>query len=237
MQLPFSYKVRRSHRAKYVRIVVSAAKVEVVAPLLTAESVIKGFVYDKRNWIALTLNRLQSSGQGVTGLAPPRYCDGAEIPFQGAKHRMRIQPHGFKSTKITFDEEFTAFVPEIVKEDPHETIRSALIKWMKQRARLEAELTVRDHVALHQLQPRSIRIKTQKSRWGSCGINNDIHLNWVLMLAPRTVFEYVVVHELCHIRHRNHSSDFWRLVAEHLPDYRRQREWLKQNGAGLMLGL
>jgi len=57
------------------------------------------------------------------------------------------------------------------------------------------------------------------------------------MLAPPEIFEYVVVHELCHLRHRNHSPDFWRLVGEHLPDYHHQRVWLRENGASLMMGL
>jgi len=57
------------------------------------------------------------------------------------------------------------------------------------------------------------------------------------MLAPPSALEYVVVHELCHIKHKNHSKDFWLLVAEHFPDYQQQRRWLKQHGAGLMQGL
>jgi predicted metal-dependent hydrolase len=82
-----------------------------------------------------------------------------------------------------------------------------------------------------------LRIKTQKSRWGSCGPNNDINLNWLLMLAPAAALEYVVVHELCHIKHKNHSAAFWQLVAEHLPNYQQQRHWLKQHGARVMQGL
>ena len=85
--------------------------------------------------------------------------------------------------------------------------------------------------------PRSLKIKTQKSRWGSCGPNNDINMNWLLMLAPPEAMEYVVVHELCHIIHKNHSKDFWGLVAEHLPAYQQQRLWLKQQGVSLMKGL
>ncbi len=238
MQLPFSFQVRRSHRAKYARIVVSPTKIEVVAPLRMADSVIRQFVYDKRSWIAQTQNKLERRVQVAEGLAPPaRYSDGVEIPFQGGKHRLTVRTHGLKRVKIDFSDEFTAFVPTTADDDHHAAIRAALIKWMKQRAQTEAEQMVYEHATLHRLQPRSIRIKTQKSRWGSCGIHNDINLNWVLMLAPRAVFEYVVVHEICHIRHRNHSADFWRLVAEHLPDYRRQRAWLNYNGTGLMLGL
>jgi predicted metal-dependent hydrolase len=93
------------------------------------------------------------------------------------------------------------------------------------------------HSPKHQLYPRSLCIKTQKTRWGSCGPNNDINLNWLLMLAPPVVLEYVVVHELCHIQHKNHSKDFWLLVAKHMPDYLTHRRWLKANGASLMRGL
>ncbi|MDD5272957.1 MAG: M48 family metallopeptidase, partial [Methylovulum sp.] len=90
------------------------------------------------------------------------------------------------------------------------------------------------HGAKRQLLPRSVIIKTQKSRWGSCGIHNDININWLLIMAPPEVLEYVVVHELCHIQVRNHSAQFWALVAEHLPDYQSPRQWLKQQGGDLM---
>ena len=87
------------------------------------------------------------------------------------------------------------------------------------------------------LYPRFIKIKTQKSRWGSCGIHNDINLNWLLILAPPQVMEYVVIHELCHIKERNHSQKFWLLVKSHLADYQIQRNWLKKEGRRLMQGL
>jgi predicted metal-dependent hydrolase len=73
-----------------------------------------------------------------------------------------------------------------------------------------------------------------KTRWGSCGPRNDININWLLAFAPETVLEYVVVHELCHIRERNHSMAFWSLVAKHLSNYAQERRWLHAHGAGLM---
>jgi len=93
------------------------------------------------------------------------------------------------------------------------------------------------HGPKHQLFPKSIVIKSQKSRWGSCGIHNDIAINWHLALAPLEILEYVVVHEICHIQEKNHSKQFWALVAQHLPNYRSARLWLKQHGRTLMLGI
>jgi predicted metal-dependent hydrolase len=108
---------------------------------------------------------------------------------------------------------------------------------MKQRSKQHVEQLVRQHADKKQLFPQAVRIKTQKSRWGSCGIRNDININWLLIMAPPEVLEYVVVHELCHIRVRNHSIHFWALVGEHLPDYKRHRYWLKKHGNSLMKGL
>jgi hypothetical protein len=73
------------------------------------------------------------------------------------------------------------------------------------------------------------RIKDQKHVWGSCGIDRVVNLNWQLVFAPRTVLEYAVVHELCHLRHRNHDRSFWGLVGTILPDWEARKVWLDQN--------
>lgn len=75
-----------------------------------------------------------------------------------------------------------------------------------------------------------ITIRDQKSRWGSCSSNGTLSFNYRLMLAPPRVLDYVVVHELCHLTHMNHSADFWNMVASILPDYKEYRKWLKDNG-------
>ena len=75
-----------------------------------------------------------------------------------------------------------------------------------------------------------ITIRDQKTRWGSCSSNGTLSFNYRLMLAPPRVLDYVVVHELCHLTHMNHSTDFWNMVASILPDYKEYRKWLKDNG-------
>ena len=107
---------------------------------------------------------------------------------------------------------------------------------MKKQLLLEVTQRVKQHTAKHQLVPRTLNIKNQKSRWGSCGIHNDIQINALLIIAPPAVLEYVVVHELCHIQIRNHSPQFWALVADHLPDYKTPHHWLKKHGNRLMQG-
>jgi predicted metal-dependent hydrolase len=151
---------------------------------------------------------------------------------------MAIRTTKLKRIKIEFANEFIAHVPETMSTDDHsENIRLALINWIKKQATTQVEQLVAQHANKNRLYPRTLSIKTQKSRWGSCGIHNDIHINWLLLLAPIEVLEYVVVHELCHTQVKNHSSQFWALVAEHLPDYQQHRKWLKKHGGRLMMGL
>lgn len=81
--------------------------------------------------------------------------------------------------------------------------------------------------------PARVTIRNPRTRWGSASARGTISLHWCLAHAPREVAEYVVVHELCHLREMNHSPRFWALVAEHIPDHRRHRDWLAQHGGEL----
>ena len=81
----------------------------------------------------------------------------------------------------------------------------------------------------------SITIRDQKTRWGSCSGRGTLSFNWRLILAPPEILDYVVVHELCHLTHMNHSKEFWNLVGSVIPDYKTRRKWLKENGHTLRL--
>jgi predicted metal-dependent hydrolase len=82
---------------------------------------------------------------------------------------------------------------------------------------------------------RAVKVKDMKSQWGSCTKTGDIHFNWRIVMAPTSIVDYVVVHELCHREHRDHSRPFWRLLGRRLPDYRERKEWLRVKGALLIL--
>jgi len=80
-----------------------------------------------------------------------------------------------------------------------------------------------------------ITVRDQKTRWGSCSGRGTLSFNWRLILAPTEILDYVVVHELCHLTHMNHSKEFWKLVESVIPDYKIRRKWLKENGHTLRL--
>lgn len=234
--------IRRSRRSKRARIVVSAEKVEIVVPLRMPAKQIQQFIQSKQTWIESAKNKIQQYVTNIEIFAPESYRQGAMIPFQGAHYVLHIKSSKTQQIEIEFELSFIAYVPEqlsqsLTESELGEQIRQVLIAWMVRTAQMHATKYMEKYIRLYQLMPRSVSIKTQKSRWGSCGVHNDIYLNWLLVLAPVAVFEYVVVHELCHLQQRNHSTDFWILVAKHCPDYQQHRAWLKGYGASLMLGL
>ncbi|MCQ8103831.1 M48 family metallopeptidase [Methylomonas sp. SURF-2] len=237
-EAPISYQVRRSERASKTRIIVSADKIEVVAPLKTSEQRIHAFVATQRDWIRDAQKRVEQRAGQIKSLAPPAYVDGAPVPFQGRQIPLEIKPGKHKNPRVQFTgARFEVYLNQAGADNGSDSIKTALQTWMKQHTRQMALQLLEKHRSSHGLLPRSLRIKTQKSRWGSCGPHNDINLNWLLVLAPPVIMEYVVVHELCHIRHKNHSRDFWQLVSAHMPDYLEHRQWLKQHGGSLMRGL
>ncbi|WAR45375.1 M48 family metallopeptidase [Methylomonas rapida] len=236
---PLPYRLRRSERAKKTRIVVRANEVEVVAPLQVSECRIKAFVDAQQDWIRAALKRIHQRAGQVNSLAPAQYTDGVTVPYQGRQIPLTIKPTSAKTVRLQLlaEPQFLAYLPSMHRDNGSELIKRSLENWMKQQTRHHAMQLIAKHGQQHNLVPRNLRIKTLKSRWGSCGPQNDINLNWLLMLAPPVILEYVVVHELCHIKHKNHSKAFWQLVGEHMPDYLEHRHWLKQNGASLMQGL
>jgi len=233
------YTIRRSRRAKKTRIIVTAEKVEVVAPLRVSERKIHDFVKSKQDWIETATEKVLKNRQALKKMAPEKYRDGASVTFRGKSKKIQLKFTASKIVNVVFDQQiFTVELPaDRSQENNHQAIKLALMDWMQNQALKDVKSMIDEYAEKYNLYPRRVRIKTQKSRWGSCGIHNDINLNWLLMLAPPKVMEYVVIHELCHIQERNHSANFWLLVEKHCPDYREHRLWLKQNGRSVMQGL
>lgn len=213
---------------------VTADRVEVVAPPRMAELEIHGFVSSNSDWVEKTKSRLKAAMVATPKLLPEQFATGAEVCFQGHSWPLVIHRSTLKKTRVEFSEGFTIRVPDGAARTEEGPLREALCKWLKARLLREAHKIAEVHAPAFGLHPRTIRLREQKTRWGSCGIHNDIQLNWRLVFAPLSVLEYVVVHELCHIRHRDHSARFWDLVRTHLPGYRQERVWLRNHGAGLM---
>ena len=159
---------------------------------------------------------------------------GSTLPWQGREVPLRITEEARNTIRVAIDDEVRITLPQGLESHRDAVIGQALFGWVRRWLRERVGYWVQQHSPRFGLRPRDIRIKRMTSRWGSCGPRNDLNINWLLAFTPESVLEYVVVHELCHIRERNHSPAFWSLVSEHLPGYSNERRWLKAHGASLI---
>ncbi len=182
----------------------------------------KEFVLKKTTWIK---NKLEQ--QSHQKLAERHFVNDEELLFLGNTYRFRlIQSDSSPAIiKTAHHIEFHGRLNRVSKT----TIRATLISWYKQQATLYLESRTALLARHIKLTPRSITVKTYKARWGSCGVHGDIQFNWKLLLMPISIIDYVITHELCHIKHHNHSAQFWLLVGHCLPTFKSARLWLKDN--------
>ena len=225
------YDLRRSQRARRMRLVVAPGRVEVVVPRRTREARVRAFVESRRHWLR---EKTEALRQRALEALPPRFVDGARILFRGRYLRLRVEPADLGRASLRYASAFRVTVPPGLTGAPRERrVRELVTTWLRNRAREDAQAIIDRHAPHLGAWPSALQIRNQKTRWGSCSARDVISLNWRLMAAPRPVFEYVVVHELCHLRERNHGPAFWRLVEGLMPDYLEHRQWLKRHGVGL----
>ncbi|MGI9508270.1 MAG: M48 family metallopeptidase [Geminicoccaceae bacterium] len=229
-----AYRQRSSSKAKRLRLTVRPDGVEVVVPPRVAPHEVKSFVDSHRGWIHDKVKQYQDLLGGHAGAE--RLEDGVSIPFRGEPTPLAVVLADRVHPRLVEGDGFRLELPQDLPADDHErAIEGALTRHLKRQARSDAEMAIERFGPQHGLTPTALRIKDQKRLWGSCTHAGVINLNWRLILAPVPVFDYVVVHELCHLRHRHHQPPFWRAVGEVMPDFEQHRHWLKTNGHLLTL--
>ncbi len=212
------YRIRRSDRARRVRVTVGAAEgVEVVLPRRAASREADAAVRELRTWIERRLGALERA-QAQAG-APPGH-----VPYLGEALRMIPEPGRTRAHRRGA----TVVVPG---GDP----RPALERWYRRAARTEIPPRVERAAARAGVSYERLSIRGQRTRWGSCSTTGTLSFNWRLLLAPEPVLDYVIWHEVCHLEVLDHSQRFWRLLARHCPDYREQELWLRRYGSALAL--
>jgi predicted metal-dependent hydrolase len=212
------YTVRRSARARRVRVNVRAdTGVEVVLPVRAPERSAPAAISELRPWI---LRRL-AEAQGVLEQVAQR---GATVPYLGAT----LQLHPQAGRRRVHRRGEILLVPA---GDP----RPALELYYRRHARLEIAARLDRATALAGTPYRDLTIRAQRTRWGSCTATGRMSFNWRLLLAPESVLDYVVWHEVCHLQILDHSPRFWALLERYWPRYRADRDWLRRHGATLVL--
>jgi len=213
------YRVRRSERARRVRVTVDAATgIEVVLPRRVSEREAADAIRELRPWIERRVAELDRARLAVA-------ARGDTVPYLGASLALRAEP-GRTRAHRSGD---TLLVPTGPERD------RALERWYRRAAHSEIAPRLERACAAIGASYARLSIRGQRTRWGSCSRTGTMSFNWRLLLAPEPVLDYVVWHEVCHLRVMDHSSRFWALLQHHCPDYRTHVRWLRRHGATLVI--
>lgn len=226
--LKISYTVVYSKRKTIAIRVDTAGAVSVRAPRGISQARLQAALHAKAAWII----KMQETMKSRAEMAVLRIQDGETIPFRGDCLPVIVdQSVHAKRISVTLAAGGIRFAtPDL--EDIH--LEGALEKWYRAQAEIVVNQLVHAWQPLVGKAPNCLQIRSQKKRWGSCTSQGKILINWRVILLPPDVAEYVIVHELCHLHHLNHSSDFWESVRRVMPDYMMRRKWLRQNGNGFI---
>jgi hypothetical protein len=220
------YTIRHSARARRLGLRASPdAGLVVTVPRGSEEEQIRQFLRRHQRWILRQMEWLS----GIAATRPRRWPYGATLPYGGEEHRVLIR-QGRKSGVMRTDGRELIVT---MRQPGIEGARRILIRWLKEQA--EQTLRQRTQVlgAGMGLQARRLYVRNLRRRWGSCWPGGSLSFNYRLIMAPPSVLDYVVVHELAHLREHNHSPRFWSLVAEHNHDYQEAKRWLRTGGVSL----
>jgi predicted metal-dependent hydrolase len=221
------YELRRSATAVERRITVTPGHVEVLALAKDDEAAVAGFLDRKRQWLFNTVREMER----ITAEhhAVPRFMTGSKIPYRGRRMPLIVRRHDGPTLDISYRNGFYVDLPAWIDADADALIARELKLWLKSRARRDALDVAKRCREMFDLRPSSIQIVDLRGGWGSCGPKGNIAVNWTLIFAPRLVFDYVVMHELAHLRERSHDAAFWNFMAELMPGYEVAKSWLASN--------
>lgn len=225
------YTIKYSKIASSIKIMVDAKDgVQVTAPLTYNTMTISSIMQDKSAWIMEKMDYLAV----LAGCPVPRlFVDGEQFFYLGNRFEIKVQVNEqarHQAVIINGRQMFVEVPRAMYLEAGAGAVRSILVKWYKKQANLIINERINSYANIIGVEPAKIRIKEQKHRWGSCSGKGNLNFNWHLAMAPEQIIDYVIVHELCHLKRLDHSQVFWGLVEAVLPDYQNRRRWLKKYG-------
>lgn len=225
------YELRRSAVASERRITITPDHVEVLALTSDNDDEIKCFLERKRQWVFDTVREMERITANRHTV--PRFMTGSKIPYRGRKMSLTVRHTDAEQIAVNYRNGFLVDLPDWVGAEPESVVATELKLWMKRRVRRDVKEIADGYGKRFDLNPRSIRVADMAHGWGSCGPEGNVLINWHLVFAPRQVLEYVVAHELAHLRHRSHGQEFWRLLKKLMPNFELARTWLDANQSAL----
>ncbi len=217
----FDFDIKRSKR-KTLAIIVKSGKVEVKSPLFIKKVDIYNFVAEKKSWIEKHL-----AEQEVKLTQKLVITDGYDVMFFGKPRRIEVIYAGKPKVEIS-DDRLLIYS----RSNEPEVLEKHFSRWLKHQAtEYMTTQTIKTARALGvEERLKEVIFRKTKTKWGHCGSDGTIQYNWLTMMAPKEVIDYLIAHESSHLIHMNHSKRFWQTVASVCPDYKNLKDWLKTYG-------
>ncbi len=217
-------------RRRTVRIKVAAAdRLEVAAPLGLADAEVARLLESRKAWIARQSAKLAAVAASPLNAAVE---PGAEVLYLGQPRRLTVLQGSTARPAVTLAEErLFVHLPAGPAAGRPAVLTATLRRWYAEQARSVLTERTTYWADVLGVRPQRVFIREQKSRWGSCSSRGNLSYNWRAVMAPPAVVDYLVIHELCHLKAPNHSAVFWGLVGEADPLFKEHRKWLRNHGA------
>lgn len=210
--------------------------IRIISPSNVSIERIEDIIIEKGDWI---LDKLEEYKDMNDIYSKKEFKTGEVFYYLGEEFVLNIIQISKNKTvipQIYIEEDKIVFITNNIEET---YIKNHLKKWYKQ----ESERIVQERLVvckdqsniLMKLTPRTLKVKEQKKRWGSCTSNKDIYINSKICMARKSAIDYIIIHEFCHLMYMNHSKDFYSLVKLIMPNYRLEEEWLKINSHKLYI--
>ncbi len=230
-----AYTLQRSSRRRTVEIQVRPEGVRVLAPSRVARSRIDQFVRQKAEWINQRQRELQRRLSELEPYTQKALEHGATLQWLGERCDLTVLPRGPQTVIEQCGSEIRVSLSRRIRKAESIALQEQLERWYREQADLLLQSRVRYWAEQTGLQPARVICRSYRRKWGCCNSRREVSFNWLLIMAPLWVIDYVIVHELCHLQEMNHSSRFWLLVERSYPQYRQAKRWLHENGSRLHL--
>lgn len=224
------YRVERSSRRRTVTIAVDANEVVLKAPVDTSSDRLSDVVRSRAPWI---LRRVWEFEELGTAPQPMEYVSGESCTYLGRQYRLKVErtPASSKPHAALRGAFLVVTVGREVRvKDCRDQVESAVTAWYRKQARRRLPERVSLYASRAGRDVPPVLIRSQEKRWGSCSSKGELRFNWRIIMAPMSLVDYVVAHEVCHLEVRNHSAAFRSLLGTILPDHEVRRERLRIQG-------
>jgi len=191
-------------------------------------------IHKKSKWIIKNIDKISEI---KINLSQKEFLAGEKFPLRGRNYKLKVKrKENAKLTLSFYKGTFTSTMPNNISDEDYKIILKPLfLKFYHEKSGEIIKERVKNYEKYFDIKPQKIRIKELKNKWGTCTGKNNISLNWRLVFAKTSIIDYVVIHELCHLKHKNHSKKFWKEVEKMMPNYKENKEWLRIHGNTLNL--